>query len=138
MSPIVYVLGGLGLFLLTKKRENGSASPVTPVTPVVPRPPTVYVPPITPVTPVMPPTVYVPPITPVTPRPPTPTKPGTNVYDSYGATLIQTGSLDEIYSYATSSTSIPFVRDAASKLAAAGDTRAMELTIRLAYLEGTK
>lgn len=62
-----------------------------------------------------------------------PTKPtGTTKPDTYGTYLLNSGSEDEIYSYALTSPSIPFVTQAAARLAAAGDTRAIQLTQHLA------
>ncbi|MGB3988079.1 MAG: hypothetical protein WBK67_00045 [Minisyncoccales bacterium] len=64
-----------------------------------------------------------------------PAKPkGTMVPDSYGTYLLNAGSEDEIYSYALGSPSIPFVTQAAARLAAAGDTRAAAVTQHLADL----
>jgi hypothetical protein len=61
------------------------------------------------------------------------TKPkGTMAADSYGTYLLNAGSDDEVYSYASTSPSIPFVTQAAARLAAAGDTRAAALTQHLA------
>lgn len=61
------------------------------------------------------------------------TKPkGTMAADSYGTYLLNAGSDDEVYSYALTSPSIPFVTQAAARLAAAGDTRAAALTQHLA------
>jgi hypothetical protein len=63
------------------------------------------------------------------------TKPkGTTAADTYGTYLLNNGSDDEIYSYASTSTSIPFVTESAARLAAAGDTRAAILTQHLADL----
>ena len=61
-------------------------------------------------------------------------KGGVTTMDPYGQSLLSSGSEDEIYSYAVSSTSIPFVSAAAARLAAAGDTRAAALTQHLADL----
>ncbi len=63
----------------------------------------------------------------------TTTKPkGTNAPDSYGTYLLNAGTDDTLYSYALTSLSIPFVAEAAARLAAAGDTRAIALTQHLA------
>jgi hypothetical protein len=67
-----------------------------------------------------------------TPSPLTQKKKGTMVVDEYGTYIIEHGSLDEIFSYASTATSIPSVAAAAAKLAAAGDTRALEITQHLA------
>lgn len=61
-------------------------------------------------------------------------KRGVATMDPYGQSLLSIGSEDEIYSYAVTSTSIPFVSAAAARLAAAGDTRAAALTQHLADL----
>lgn len=57
---------------------------------------------------------------------------GTTKPDTYGTYLLNAGTEDEIYSYALTSPSIPFVTQAAARLAAAGDTRAAALTQHLA------
>ncbi len=69
-------------------------------------------------------------------KPPTSTtKPkGTTAADTYGTYLLNNGTEDELYSYALTSTSIPFVTQSAARLAAAGDTRAAALTQHLADL----
>jgi len=61
-------------------------------------------------------------------------KRGVTTMDPYGQSLLRIGSEDELYSYAVSSTSLPFVSAAAARLAAAGDTRAAALTQHLADL----
>jgi hypothetical protein len=58
----------------------------------------------------------------------------TTAADPYGTYLLANGTDDEIYSYALNATSIPFVTQAAARLAAAGDTRAAALTQHLADL----
>ena len=61
------------------------------------------------------------------------TKPqGTTKPDTYGTWLLENGDDETLYSYASTATSIPFVAAAAARLAAAGDTRATELTQHLA------
>lgn len=69
-------------------------------------------------------------------KPPTSTaKPkGTTAADTYGTYLLNNGTDDELYSYAVTSNSIPFVTESAARLAAAGDTRAAVLTQHLADL----
>jgi hypothetical protein len=63
----------------------------------------------------------------------TTTKPkGTTAPDTYGTYLLNAGTDDTLYSYALTSLSIPFVAEAAARLAAAGDTRAVALTQHLA------
>jgi hypothetical protein len=62
----------------------------------------------------------------------TPKPKGTTAPDTYGTYLLNTGTDDEIYSYALTSPSIPFVTQAAARLAAAGDSRALALTQHLA------
>lgn len=63
------------------------------------------------------------------------TKPkGTTAADTYGTHLLNNGTDDELYSYAVTSNSIPFVTESAARLAAAGDTRAAVLTQHLADL----
>jgi len=65
--------------------------------------------------------------------PTTTTKPkGTTAPDTYGTYLLNSGTDDTLYSYALTATSIPFVGQAAARLAAAGDTRAIALTQHLA------
>jgi hypothetical protein len=65
----------------------------------------------------------------------TTTKPkGTTAPDTYGTYLLNSGTDDTLYSYALTATSIPFVTQAAARLAAAGDTRAIALTQHLADL----
>lgn len=62
---------------------------------------------------------------------------GTTAYDSDGEPLLNSNAgLDEIYSYAMSSLSIPFVRDVGNRFAAVGDTRALDLSAHLAWLTG--
>lgn len=70
----------------------------------------------------------------LTNKPRKPATAGTNQPDSYGTWLLANGTDDEIYTYALTATSIPFVSAAASKLASAGDTRAQALTLHLADL----
>lgn len=61
------------------------------------------------------------------------TKPkGTTKPDTYGTWLLENSDNDTLYSYASTATSIPFVTQAAARLAAAGDTRAVALTQHLA------
>lgn len=61
------------------------------------------------------------------------TKPqGTTKPDTYGTWLLENSDNDTLYSYASTATSIPFVAQAAARLAAAGDTRAAALTQHLA------
>lgn len=63
------------------------------------------------------------------------TKPkGTTKPDTYGTYLLENSDNDTLYSYASTATSIPFVAQAAARLAAAGDTRAGALTQHLADL----
>ena len=59
---------------------------------------------------------------------------GSNAPDQYGSYLLSQSDDDALYSYALTSTSIPFVTQAATKLASAGDTRAAALTQHLADL----
>jgi len=59
---------------------------------------------------------------------------GTQTADAYGSYLLEHGTTDEVFSYASTSNSIPFVTAAAAKLAAAGDMRAIEITQHLADL----
>jgi hypothetical protein len=66
--------------------------------------------------------------------PSTQKKKGTMFVDDYGTYVIEHGTLDEIYSYGSTATSIPSVAAAAAKLATAGDTRALGLTQHLADL----
>lgn len=122
MHPIALVLGSIGLLALFSKKKPEAVLP-PPVIPVEP--------PIIPITPVKPPATK-PPAT----KPPAviPKPKGTSSYDSYGKYLLDSGTNDEIYAYAISSPSLPFLRDAANRLAEAGDTRAMELTARLSEL----
>jgi hypothetical protein len=62
----------------------------------------------------------------------TPKPKGTTAPDTYGTYLLNAGTDDEIYSYALTSPSIPFVTQAAARLAAAGDSRALAVTQHLA------
>jgi hypothetical protein len=57
---------------------------------------------------------------------------GTTAPDTYGTYLLNAGDDDTLYSYALTSLSIPFVAQAAARLAAGGDTRAAALTQHLA------
>lgn len=57
---------------------------------------------------------------------------GTQAADAYGSHLLERGTTDEVFSYASTSNSIPFVTAAAAKLAAAGDMRALQITQHLA------
>ena len=61
-------------------------------------------------------------------------KRGTTEADPYGDYLLSQEDDTLLYSYALSSTSLPFVSQAAARLAAAGDTRAALLTQHLADL----
>jgi hypothetical protein len=61
-------------------------------------------------------------------------KQGTTEIDRYGSYLLAEGTDDVLYSYALTSSSIPLVTQAAQRLAAAGDTRAVLLTQHLADL----
>ncbi len=64
--------------------------------------------------------------------PTTTTKPkGTTAADPYGTWVLANGTDDEVYSYGLTATSIPFVTQAAARLAAAGDSRAAALTQHL-------
>lgn len=63
---------------------------------------------------------------------------GTTEMDRYGAWLLTQDDLDTLYNYAMSSTSIPLVSEAASRLALNGDTRAVNLTQHLAELMGPR
>src|SRR4030042_1117429 len=54
--------------------------------------------------------------------------------DSYGQTVINTGSPDEIWNYFKDSNNIEGVRAAAQKLAALGDTRAADLNYLLSQI----
>lgn len=62
----------------------------------------------------------------------TPKPKGTTAPDTYGTYLLNAGTDDEVYSYALTSPSIPFVTQAAARLAAAGDSRALAVTQHLA------
>jgi len=57
---------------------------------------------------------------------------GVMTIDSDGQYYLTNGTNDELYDYALASNSIPLVTQAATRLAAAGDTRAMILTQHLA------
>jgi hypothetical protein len=59
---------------------------------------------------------------------------GTTAVDEYGVYLLTQEDNDALYSYALTSTSIPLVTQAATKLASIGDTRAAQLTQHLADL----
>ena len=61
-------------------------------------------------------------------------KQGQTEMDRYGSYLLAEGTDDQLYSYALDSPSIPPVTQAAARLAAAGDTRAVLLTQHLADL----
>jgi len=74
-------------------------------------------------------------VTPAKPAVTTPTAPsGTTTLDSYCLSVLDYNKPDEMYSYAMTSTSIPCVREIAARLAARGDTRAADVTYRLATL----
>lgn len=134
LKPLALLAGlGAALFVLSKGRQ-AFAEPIAPG--IAPKPPTPARPPVSPVSPKTPGT-SVTPVTPVKPKPkPKPkAKNGVDTYDSYGQTLLNSNAgRDELYSYAMSSLSIPFVRDVGNRFAAAGDTRALDLTSRLAWL----
>lgn len=57
---------------------------------------------------------------------------GVMTIDSDGQYYLTNGTNDELYDYAIASNSIPLVGQAATRLAAAGDSRAMALTQHLA------
>lgn len=61
-----------------------------------------------------------------------PSPKGTTAVDKYGLYLLSNVDSDTLYKYAITSNSIPFVRDAANRLAEEGDTRASQLTQHLA------
>lgn len=61
---------------------------------------------------------------------------GTTQSDTYGNWLLANGTNDEIYTYALTARSIPFVAAAAAKLAVAGDLRAQTLNEHLATISG--
>lgn len=72
-----------------------------------------------------------------TPKPTPAPKPAPwseQVPDSFGQTVIATGTPDEIWNYFKDSNNIEGVRAAAQKLAALGDTRAAELNYLLSQI----
>ena len=113
MNPMFLILGGVGLWILLKKKEE---TPTEPSTNVVNLPEVL-----------------------ITPNSPSGSKPtaqsqssNTPVMTSFENDILNGGTPTNVYNAGMSSSNRAFVTQAANQLAEMGDTRAMDLTLRLA------